>query len=131
MGGENFAWFIVPDEKPPILEMSLDKDASEVYQTYGYGSLLWSRFFNDDVTLGQGLFEADLTDLPPQLLEKYRREQARTNQQSVNERDRRKRMTEEEIMEETARNWNDEFAKHGIPHRLETNEEKMLESMRY
>merc|ERR1712032_1624233 len=107
--------------------MIIDKDASEIYQTFGYGSLLWPRFFNDDIVLGEGLFEADLTDLPPHLLEKFRREQARSNQQSIDERERRKRMTEEEISEETARNWNDEFARHGMPHRLDTNEDKMME----
>merc|ERR1712232_841097 len=129
--GENFSWYLIPDEKPPMLEMCLDKDAAEVYQTFSYTTLLWPRLFTDDVMLGEGLFEADLTDLPPELLEKYRREQARSNEQSLKERNRRKLMTEEEVSEEMSRNWNDEFAKHGMPHRLDTNEDKMLESMRF
>jgi len=129
--GENYSWFLVPEEHPPILEMCLDKDPAEVYQTFSYGTLLWSRLFTDDVPLGEGLFEADLTDLPPQLLEKFRKEQADANQRSVDERNRRKKMTEEEIMEETARNWNDEFGRHNMPHRLDTNEDKMIESMKY
>eukprot|EP00933_Yihiella_yeosuensis_P083229 TRINITY_DN97422_c0_g1_i1.p1 TRINITY_DN97422_c0_g1~~TRINITY_DN97422_c0_g1_i1.p1 ORF type:complete len:801 (+),score=186.00 TRINITY_DN97422_c0_g1_i1:49-2403(+) len=128
--GENFCWYLVPDEKPPMLEMCLDKDHSEVYTTYSYGSLLWPRLFKDDIPLGEGLFEADLTDLPPDLLEKFQREQARSNQASVDERNRRKMMTEEEIAEETARNWNDEFARHGMPQRVDTNEDKILERYR-
>ena len=28
------------------------QDASEVYQTYSYGTLLWPRLFNDDIPLG-------------------------------------------------------------------------------
>merc|ERR1712060_139608 len=128
--GENFAWYLIPEEKPPVMELTIDKDAAEVYQTFSYGTLLWSRLFNDDVTLGEGLFEADLTDLPPVLLEKWRREQARSNQKSLDDRERRKRLTEEEIMEETSRNWNDEFARHGMPQRLDTNEDRMIENIR-
>lgn len=123
--GENFCWYLVPDEKPPLLELCLDKDASEIYQTFSYSSLLWPRLFNDDIPLGEGLFEADLTDLPQHLLEKFHRDQARSNEKSLNERNRRKMMTEEEIAEETARNWNDEFARHGMPHRVDTIEDKM------
>merc|ERR1712050_147290 len=126
--GENYSWYLIPDEDPPLLEMCLDKDASEVYQTFSYGTLLWPRLFNDDIPLGEGLFEADLTDLPEHLLEKWRREQDRSSKQSMDERTRRKRMTEEEIMEETARNWNDEFARHNMPARFDTTEERMLES---
>mmetsp|Transcript_61658 Transcript_61658/g.193245 ORF Transcript_61658/g.193245 Transcript_61658/m.193245 type:complete len:473 (-) Transcript_61658:64-1482(-) len=129
--GENYSWYLVPEENPPLLEMCVDKDPAEVYQTFSYGTLLWSRLFKDDVPLGEGLFEADLTDLPQHLLETWRSEQARASQQSLDERNRRKKMTEEEVMEETARNWNDEFAKHGMPHRLDTNEDKMIESLKY
>lgn len=128
--GENFAWFLTPDEKPPILELTVDKDSSEVYQTFSYGTLLWPRLFNDDVLLGEGLFEADLTDLPADLLERWRREQARANRRSLDDRERRKRLTEEEIMEETSRNWNDEFARHSMPQRFDTNEDRMLENVR-
>uniref|UniRef100_A0A7S2JWF7 CS domain-containing protein n=1 Tax=Zooxanthella nutricula TaxID=1333877 RepID=A0A7S2JWF7_9DINO len=127
--GENFAWFLIPDETPPMLELILDKDPAEVYQTYSYGSLLWPRLFSDDVLLGEGLFEADLTDLPPHLLEKWRRENARADERSLNDRKRRQRLTEEEILEETSRNWNDEFARCGMPQRFDTNEEKMVQSM--
>merc|ERR1712241_809320 len=56
--GENYAWYLIPDEKPPMMELTLDKDAAEVYQTYSYGTLLWARLFNDDLMLGEGLFEA-------------------------------------------------------------------------
>jgi len=129
--GENFAWYLVPDEKPPMLEMTLDKDPAETYTTFSYGMLLWLRLFNDDVQLGEGLFEADLTDLPPHLLKKWQDEQARANAQSLNDRSRRKRLTEEEVMEETSRNWNDEFARHSMPTRFDTNEDKMIDSMRY
>lgn len=122
--------YLVPDEKPPLLEMCIDKGAHEIYQTFSYTMLIWPRLFKDDIPLGEGLFEADLTDLPPHLLEQFQREQARANSQSLDERNRRKHMTEEEIAEETARNWNDEFARHGLPHRLDTNEDKMLESYR-
>ncbi|CAK9084596.1 unnamed protein product [Durusdinium trenchii] len=48
--GENYSWFLVPDED--TLEMTLDKDKSEVYQTFSYGTLLWPRLFNDDIPLG-------------------------------------------------------------------------------
>lgn len=123
--GENYAWYISFDEVPAMLELSMDKDSAEVWQTFSYGTLLWPRLFNDDAPLGAGLFEADLTDLPEQLLEKYRREQARSNEKSEKERARRDRLTEEEIMEEAARNHNTEFAKHGIPHRMETQEDKL------
>jgi len=118
--GENFAWYLIPDEKPPTLELVVDKDSSEVYQTFSYGTLLWLRLFNDDVTLGEGLFEADLTDLPPHLLEKWRREQDLADKRSQEEKSRRKLMTEEEIEEETSRNWNTEFARHGMPAKMET-----------
>ncbi|CAE8728218.1 unnamed protein product [Polarella glacialis] len=128
--GENFSWYLIPDEDPPMLEMCLDKDAAEVYQTFSYGSLLWPRLFSDDIPLGEGLFEADLTDLPPELLEKWKRDQARSDAKSREERDRRKMMTEEEVEEETARNWNDEFAKHGMPHRLDTMEDRTLQKYR-
>merc|ERR1712217_31396 len=128
--GENYSWYLIPDEKPAVLELTVDKDASEVYQTFSYGTLLWPRLFNDDVHLGEGLFEADLTDLPPHLLEKWRREQDRSNKQSLDDRRRRQRLTEEEILEETSRNWNDEFARHGMPARFDTTEERMLESAR-
>merc|ERR1719356_624614 len=111
-----------------MLEMTLDKDMSEIYQTFSYATLLWSRLFDDDIALGEGLFEADLTDLPPHLLEKWRREQKRADERSLDDRNRRKRLTEEEIMEETGRNWNDEFARHGMPTRFETTEDRMLES---
>merc|ERR1712187_87631 len=80
--GDNFSWYVIPDESPPMLEICLDKDSSEVWQTFSYGSLLWHRLFKDDVLLGEGLFEADLTDLPPNLREKFQREQARSNQKS-------------------------------------------------
>jgi len=129
--GDNYSWFLVPDEKPPMLEMSLDKDMSEIYQTFSYATLLWPRLFSDDISLGEGLFEADLTDLPPHLLEKFQREQARSTNTSVDERTRRKLMTEEEISEETARNWNDEFARHGMPYRMDTNEDKFIQSLQY
>lgn len=129
--GENFSWYLIPDERPPMLEMCIDKDQSELYQTFSYGTLLWERLFDDDVKLGEGLFEADLTDLPEELREKWARQQKESNTRSYEERTRRKRMTEEEIMEETARNWNDEFAKHGMSMRLDTNEElKALRSDR-
>jgi len=118
--GDNFAWFVMPDEKPPLLEVILDKANADVYQTFSYTTLLWPRLFSDDRAVGEGLFEADLTDLPPHLLDKYRREQARANQQSLDDRKRRAKMTEEEIMEETARNWNREFARHGMPGRMDT-----------
>merc|ERR1719387_1627182 len=49
--GENFAWYLVPDERPPVLDMLLDKDRAEVFQTGSYGELLWNRLFNDDVML--------------------------------------------------------------------------------
>jgi len=123
--GDNFTWVLLRDEQPPVLEMTLDKDSAEAWQTGSYGSLLWPRLFSDDVPLGEGLFEADLTDLPPQLLEKYRRDNARSADKSLDERHRRKRMTEEEVNEEAARNWNDEFSRHGIPHRLETLEDQI------
>ena len=42
--------FLVPDED--TLEMTIDKDSSEVYQTYSYGTLLWPRLFDDDILLG-------------------------------------------------------------------------------
>jgi len=129
--GENFAWYVIPDEKPPVMEMILDKDQSEIYQTFSYGILIWQRLFYDDVLLGEGLFEADLTDLPEHLLKKFQREQARTNLGSVDERTRRGIMTEEEIGEETARNWNDEFARYGMPHRVDTNEEKFISNLKY
>mmetsp|Transcript_85803 Transcript_85803/g.179281 ORF Transcript_85803/g.179281 Transcript_85803/m.179281 type:complete len:788 (+) Transcript_85803:71-2434(+) len=128
--GENYAWWLIADETPPVLEMTIDKDAAEVYTTFSYGTLLWPRLFNDDVPLGEGLFEADLTDLPPHLLEKWRRDQARANRKSLDDRERRKHLTEEEIMEETSRNWNDEFAKHGIPQRFDTNEDKRIDNLR-
>mmetsp|Transcript_13053 Transcript_13053/g.35615 ORF Transcript_13053/g.35615 Transcript_13053/m.35615 type:complete len:800 (+) Transcript_13053:65-2464(+) len=128
--GENFAWYLIPDEKPPVLELTVDKAAAEVYTTFSYGTLLWPRLFNDDVVLGEGLFEADLTDLPPHLLEKWRREQARSNQKSLDDRERRKRLTEEEVMEETSRNWNDEFARNGMPTRFDTNEDRRIENVR-
>lgn len=124
--GENYSWFLVPDED--ILEMTLDKDSSEVYQTYSYGTLLWPRLFNDDIPLGEGLFEADLTDLPQHLLEKFQTDQARSDEQSQKERQRRQMMTEEEIAEETARLWNDEFARHGIPHRVDSLEDRRMDS---
>lgn len=129
--GENYSWYLIPGEKPPILEMTIDKDNADVYTTFSYTTLIWTRLFNDDIMLGEGLFEADLTDLPETLLEKFVRDQQRADEASLVERNRRKMMTEEEICEETARNWNDEFARHGMPHRLDTNEDKMLESMRY
>ena len=50
-------------------------------------------------------------------------EQARSDEQSRKERQRRQMMTEEEVAEETARLWNDEFARHGIPHRVDSVEE--------
>lgn len=128
--GENFSWYLVPDETPPILEMCIDKAASEVYQTFSYTTLIWPRLFKDDLLLGEGLFEADLTDLPPHLLEQFRREQALANQRSLDERKRRSLMTEEEVAEETARNWNDEFARHDLPHRLDTNEDRVLQNYR-
>lgn len=128
--GEHFAWFL-EDEDPPLLDITIDKSNAEVYQTFSYGTLLWNRLFSDDVILGEGLFEADLTDLPPHLLEKFQQEQSRTSARSLDERQRRKKMTDEEIMEETARNWNDEFALHGLPHRFDTNEEMMLDRLRY
>lgn len=124
--GDNFSWYIVPEDSAPMLHIFLDKSRNEIYQTYGYGSLLWPRLFNDDVLLGEGLFEADLTDLPENLVEKWRREQDRANKQSLNDRKRRERLTEEEIMEETSRNWNAEFSRHGIPHRLDTTENRMM-----
>eukprot|EP00435_Cladocopium_sp_Y103_P010767 s1289_g2.t2 len=124
--GENYSWFLVPDED--TLEMTLDKDSSEVYQTYSYGTLLWPRLFNDDIPLGEGLFEADLTDLPQHLLEKFQTDQARSDEQSQKERQRRQMMTEEEIAEETARLWNDEFARHGIPHRVDSLEDRRMDS---
>lgn len=124
--GENYSWFLVPDED--TLEMTLDKDKSEVYQTFSYGTLLWPRLFNDDIPLGEGLFEADLTDLPPQLLEKFHTDQARSDEQSQRERQRRQMMTEEEVAEETARMWNDEFARHGIPHRVDSMEDRRMDS---
>ncbi|CAJ1395712.1 unnamed protein product [Effrenium voratum] len=126
--GENYAWFLVPDEDPPILELTLDKDSSEVYQTFSYGTLLWPRLFNDDIPLGEGLFEADLTDLPPELLEKFQTAQARSDEQSRKERQKRQMMTEEEVAEETARLWNDEFARHGIPHRVDSLEDRRIDS---
>jgi len=129
--GDNYSWFLVPGAKPPMLEMSFDKDTSEIYQTFSYATLLWPRLFDDDISLGEGLFEADLTDLPPHLLEKFQREQARSTTTSVDERTRRKLMTEEEVSEETARNWNDEFARHGMPHRMDTNEDKFIQSLQY
>lgn len=129
--GENYAWYLVPDADPPLLEMCLDKDAADVYQTFSYSTLLWPRLFSDDIPLGEGLFEADLTDLPDHLQEKFNRDQARADSVSLDERLRRKMMTEEEVGEETARNWNDEFARHGMPHRLDTNEDKMIESIKY
>jgi hypothetical protein len=129
--GDNYAWFLVPDEKPPMLELTLDKDTSEIYQTFSYATLLWPRLFDDDISLGEGLFEADLTDLPPHLLEKFQREQSRSTAKSVDERSRRKFMTEEEVSEETARNWNDEFAQAGIPYRMDTNEDKFIKSLQY
>mmetsp|Transcript_130110 Transcript_130110/g.324379 ORF Transcript_130110/g.324379 Transcript_130110/m.324379 type:complete len:786 (-) Transcript_130110:56-2413(-) len=128
--GENYSWYLIPDEKPAVLEVTIDKDASEVYQTFSYGTLLWPRLFNDDIQLGEGLFEADLTDLPPHLLEKWRREQDRSSKQSMDDRKRRQRLTEEEIMEETSRNWNDEFARHGMATRFDTNEDRMIENYR-
>eukprot|EP00971_Amphidinium_carterae_P304407 6049558-Amphidinium_carterae.1 len=39
--GENSVWYIDPDETPRILNMSIDKEMAEVYQTYSYGELLW------------------------------------------------------------------------------------------
>jgi len=129
--GENFSWFLIPDEKPPLMELTIDKAKSEVFQTFSYGTLLWSRLFSDDVVTGDGLFEADLTDLPPHLLEKYMRENHRANLMSLDEKNRRAKMTEEEIYEETGRNWNDEFAKAGMPQRLDTNEDRMMSMMKY
>lgn len=129
--GEDFAWYLIPDEDPPMIEMTLNKDNSDVYCTQSFGTLLWPRLFKDDVVLGEGLFEADLTDLPAELLAKYNRDQARESQLSADERTRRKRMTEEEIGEETARQWNDEFAKHGMPNRLDTNESRMVDHYKY
>ncbi|CAE7416046.1 HOP2 [Symbiodinium natans] len=126
--GENYSWFLIPEEVPPIMELTLDKDASEVYQTYSYGTLLWPRLFNDDIPLGEGLFEADLTDLPPHLLQKFQEEQEKSDQKSREEKQRRQMMTEEEVAEETARLWNDEFARHGIPHRVDSMEDRRLES---
>jgi len=128
--GENYAWYLIPDEKPPVLELNLDKDHAEVYQTFSYGLLVWPRLFSDDIMLGEGLFEADLTDLPPNLLDKWQREQKRADERSVDDRMRRKKMTEEEIMEETSRNWNDEFAAHGMTTRFDTNEDRMLDNAR-
>ncbi|CAJ1450638.1 unnamed protein product [Effrenium voratum] len=125
---ERKARFLVPDEDPPILELTLDKDSSEVYQTFSYGTLLWPRLFNDDIPLGEGLFEADLTDLPPELLEKFQTAQARSDEQSRKERQKRQMMTEEEVAEETARLWNDEFARHGIPHRVDSLEDRRIDS---
>merc|ERR1712003_271797 len=110
------------------LELSIDKDPSEVYQTFSYGTLLWPRLFEDDISLGEGLFEADLTDLPPHLLEKWRRDQKAANDRSLNDRLRRRKMTEEEVMEETSRNWNREFATHGLPARFDTNEDRRIEN---
>lgn len=128
--GENYAWYLIPDEKPPVLELNLDKDHAEVYQTFSYGLLIWPRLFSDDLMLGEGLFEADLTDLPPHLIEKWQRDQKKADERSFDDRQRRKKMTEEEIMEETSRNWNDEFARHGMTTRFDTNEDRMLESTR-
>mmetsp|Transcript_20479 Transcript_20479/g.47727 ORF Transcript_20479/g.47727 Transcript_20479/m.47727 type:complete len:782 (-) Transcript_20479:51-2396(-) len=125
--GANTVWFIDPDEHPKVLQLTVDKEQAEVYQTYSYGEILWYRLFKDEIKVGTGLFEADLTDLPPELLEKWKREQARSQQQSLDEKERRKYMTEEEIFEETGRNWNDVFAKHGLPARMDTNEDKLLE----
>eukprot|EP00930_Biecheleria_cincta_P090279 TRINITY_DN7962_c0_g2_i1.p1 TRINITY_DN7962_c0_g2~~TRINITY_DN7962_c0_g2_i1.p1 ORF type:complete len:780 (-),score=167.99 TRINITY_DN7962_c0_g2_i1:151-2490(-) len=122
--GENFCWYLIPDEEPPMLELALDKDNAEVYQTYTYGSLLWTRLFNDDLELGEGLFEADLTDLPEELLNKFITDQARADEESRKEREKRAMMTEEEIAEETGRMWNEEFARHGMPYRVDTNEDR-------
>ncbi|CAE7222253.1 ANKRD17 [Symbiodinium necroappetens] len=126
--GENYSWFLIPEEIPPVMELTLDKDAAEVYQTFSYGTLLWPRLFNDDIPLGEGLFEADLTDMPPHLLQKFQEEQERSDQRSRQERQRRQMMTEEEVAEETARMWNDEFARHGIPHRVDSTEDRRLEN---
>merc|ERR1712139_394231 len=100
MGGDNFSWCVFLEEKPPVMDITIDKDSSEVWQTFSYGTLLWPRLFADDVRLGEGLFEADLTDLPPNLLERYRREQVRSSNKSSEERRRREKMTEEEISED-------------------------------
>jgi len=67
-----------------------------------------------------------LTDLPADLLHKYRAMQARANADSERERARRKKMTEAEISEEAARNHNSEFARHGIPYRMATSEDAEL-----
>eukprot|EP00928_Gymnodinium_smaydae_P073577 TRINITY_DN56768_c0_g1_i1.p1 TRINITY_DN56768_c0_g1~~TRINITY_DN56768_c0_g1_i1.p1 ORF type:complete len:840 (+),score=194.27 TRINITY_DN56768_c0_g1_i1:52-2571(+) len=124
--GESFCWYLEPDASPPLLELVLDKDTADAWQTTSYGELLWPRLFRDDAELGRGLFEADLTDLPPHLLAQYRREQDRAAERSRSDRERRERLTEEEINEETARNWNNEFARHGIPNRMETREDELL-----
>lgn len=124
--GENFSWYLVPDEQPPMLEVCVDKDHAEVYTTNSYSTLLWPRLFKDDLPLGEGLFEADCTDLPPHLLEKFRREIASQRKDSEVNRHRRSMMTPEEITEETHRTWNEDLAKRKIPHRLPTFEEKML-----
>ncbi|CAK0817864.1 unnamed protein product, partial [Prorocentrum cordatum] len=62
--GENFAWYVDADERPPVLEMCLDKALSELYAKSSYTEVLWLRLFDDDALLGAGLFDADLTDLP-------------------------------------------------------------------
>lgn len=129
--GANFSWYMIPDEKPPMLEMVIDKDPADIYQTYSYGTLLWPRLFQDDVSLGSGLFEADLTDLPPELLEKFRQQQAKSNQEGLDRRARHKKMTPEEIEEESARNHNDEFRKHGMGLRMPCKEEEERARLKY